>query len=211
MRTATAFIRALVLAPLATLTSISLAEQLLWPPNTNNADALLSPQTISGNVDCAAASTTTTFQLRWVSYGNYTAQAPGPGDDTLTPAQLMSMTFAATNEANGVDTECAFPLGRLAANATWVDDASWQACADRKDTDGKHRFTIATGALFARAERRIAVNQTWFCHDDDGRLVAYTGVASGTLDMTCFDGGELGGYHVENCTSPDVVLPVTLL
>jgi len=47
---------------------------------------------------------------------------------------------------------------------------SWKACADRKDTDGKHRFTIATGAAFEMAGRRLAVNQTWFCHDDAARL-----------------------------------------
>lgn len=41
--------------------------------------------------------------------------------------------------------------------------------------------------------------------------VAYTGIANGSLTMGCVDGGELGGYHVENCTAPDGTLPVTLL
>ncbi|KAI0025027.1 hypothetical protein F4780DRAFT_724107 [Xylariomycetidae sp. FL0641] len=90
----------------------------------------------------------------------------------------------------------------------------WQACADRKDSDGIHRFTIATGAGFARSDAAatatVAVNQTWFCHDEDGRLVAYTGVANGTLDLTCVE-SEVPGYHLQNCTSPDITLPVTLL
>ncbi|KAI1212860.1 uncharacterized protein F4807DRAFT_411768 [Annulohypoxylon truncatum] len=207
----------------------NLARAFLLPRNnTNNDDDAVagdfpSTQSTSGNTDCAASSTASSFQLSFVSYGNYTA-LPGQGDDDdggLVPRQLVSMTLAAANAANGVLTVCAFPLGRLPAPAgngsggpaSWVEDASWQACADRRDTDGKHRFTIATGAAFALAERRLSVNQTWFCHDDDddGRLVAYTGVANGTLNMTCADGGELGGYHVENCTSADVSLPITLL
>ncbi|KAI1375030.1 hypothetical protein F4677DRAFT_446938 [Hypoxylon crocopeplum] len=177
-------------------------------------DDLLSTQTVSGNTECAAASTATSFQLSFISYGNYT-RIPGGGEDDggLVPGQLVSMSFAVANEANGVYTVCAFPLGHLStpsgsgAPAIWVDDASWQACADRRDTDGKHRFTVATGAAFARPDRYVVVNQTWFCHDDAGRLVAYTGIANGTLNMTCADGGEVGGYHVENCTSPDVTLP----
>ncbi|KAI0847967.1 hypothetical protein F5Y00DRAFT_270874 [Daldinia vernicosa] len=180
------------------------------------AAAVLSPKSIASTTsDCAAASTNTTFLLSFISYGNYTA-VPGQGDDDggLVPRQLMSMSFAIANLANGASTTCAFPLGRLSSAgdpATWVDDASWQACADRRDSDGKHRFTIATGAAFHRAERFLAVNQTWFCHDDVGRLVAYTGIANGSLTMSCADGGELGGYHVENCTAPDGALPVTLL
>lgn len=149
---------------------------------TTTPDAMLSPQSVAGTSDCAAASTNATFRLSFVSYGNYTA-LPGQGEDDggLAPRQLMSMSFAVANGANGVYTICAFPLGHLSGAgagagtgepepATWVDDASWQACADRRDSDGKHRFTIATGAAFNRAERFLAVNQTWFCHDDVGRL-----------------------------------------
>ncbi|KAI1457670.1 hypothetical protein F4805DRAFT_457587 [Annulohypoxylon moriforme] len=174
-----------------------------------------STQSTSGNTDCATTSTSTSFLLSFISYGNYTA-LPGPGeDDGLVPRQLISMSFAVANAANGVYTICAFPLGHLSApsngSAEWVDDDSWQACADRKDTDGKHRFTIATGAAFERAVGALRVNQTWFCHDEGGRLVAYTGIANATLNMSCADGGELGGYHVENCTSADVSLPITLL
>ncbi|KAI2472004.1 hypothetical protein F4781DRAFT_384959 [Annulohypoxylon bovei var. microspora] len=182
-------------------------------------DGVLATQTASGNTDCAASSLATEFVLSFVSYGNYTA-LPGQGDDDggLVPRQLVSMSFAVANAANGVYTICAFPLGHLSkpsndsgAPAQWVDDSSWQACADRKDTDGKHRFTIATGAAFGITGRYLSINQTWFCHDDGGRLVAYTGIANGTLDMACADGGELGGYHVENCTSADLSLPITLL
>ncbi|KAI1096327.1 hypothetical protein F5B19DRAFT_435874 [Rostrohypoxylon terebratum] len=179
-------------------------------------DALTTEST-SGNTDCAASSLNTEFLLSFVSYGNYTA-LPEQGDDGLVPRQIVSMSFVVANAANDVYTICAFPLGRLTkpgndsdTPAQWIDDASWQACADRKDTDGTHRFTIATGAAFGLQSRQLSVNQTWFCHDDDGRLVAYTGIANSTLDMTCADGGELGGYHVENCTSVDVSLPVTLL
>ncbi|KAI2612881.1 uncharacterized protein GGS25DRAFT_529417 [Hypoxylon fragiforme] len=163
---------------------------------------------------CAPSSLSTSFALSFISYGNYTA-LPGQGDDTgLVPAQLVSMSFAVANEANGVYTVCAFPLGHLSSGGgggRWIEDASWQPCADRKDTDGKHRFTIATGAAFAMSTRSIAVNQTWFCHDEGGRLVAYTGISNATLDMACGDDGELGGYHVENCTASDIRLPVTLL
>ncbi|OTB08615.1 hypothetical protein M426DRAFT_18709 [Hypoxylon sp. CI-4A] len=180
-------------------------------------DDILATQTVSGNTECAAASSSTSFLLSFISYGNYTI-LPGEGEDDLAPKQLVSMSFAISNAANGIYTICAFPLGHLSvpsANsgdpATWIDDASWQACADRKDSDGKHRFTVATGAAFDLSDRRISVNQTWFCHDEDARLVAYTGITSETLTMSCVDGGELGGYHVENCTSSDVVLPVTLL
>ncbi|KAL7626997.1 hypothetical protein AAE478_003773 [Parahypoxylon ruwenzoriense] len=201
--------------------------------DTNILSPPLLPQSSSGGADRASASTSASFALSFVSYGNYTA-LPGQGgsdDGSLAPAQLMSMSFAAVNQANGAVTICAFPLGHLSPPptagepATWVDEPGWQACADRKGTDGKHRYTIATSAAFGLGDRQLSVNQTWFCHDDDGRLhtseekkkkklhtrVAYTGIANGTLDMTCFDGGELGGYHVENCTSPDVTLPITLL
>ncbi|KAI1661548.1 hypothetical protein F4813DRAFT_344857 [Daldinia decipiens] len=203
--------------------------QALLPPSHNCAinrtipiplpmppSAAPSPQSVAGNSDCAAASASTAFSLSFISYGNYTA-LPGQGEDDggLVPRQLMSMSFAVVNAANGVYTVCAFPLGHLSGGggqpASWVDDASWQACADRRDSDGKHRFTIATGAAFNRAERFLTVNQTWFCHDEVGRLVAYTGIANGSLTMGCVDGGELGGYHVENCTAPDGTLPVTLL
>ncbi|KAI8963913.1 hypothetical protein F5Y11DRAFT_364662 [Daldinia sp. FL1419] len=188
------------------------------PPSAPSASDALWPQTVAGSTDCAAGSTNTSFQLTLVSYGNYTA-LPGQGEDDggLVPRQVMSMSFAVANEANSVHTICAFPLGHLsgagssADPATWVDDASWQACADRRDSDGKHRFTIATGAAFNRADSFLTVNQTWFCHDDAGRLVAYTGIANGSLTMSCADGGELGGYHVENCTAPDGALPITLL
>ncbi|KAI0114919.1 hypothetical protein F4814DRAFT_448754 [Daldinia grandis] len=184
------------------------------PPN-----AAPSPQPTTSNADCAAASPNATIHLSFVSYGNYTAlpgQGGGDDDGGLAPRQLMSMSFAVANSAHGAHTVCAFPLGHLSGAGagdpgTWVDDASWQACADRRDSDGKHRFTIATGAAFLRAERFLAVNQTWFCHDEIGRLVAYTGIAKGRLTMSCVDGGELGGYRVENCTAPDGILPVTLL
>ncbi|KAI1102636.1 hypothetical protein F4804DRAFT_312546 [Jackrogersella minutella] len=188
--------------------------------HSNTEGETLSTQSVSGNTECAAASSETSFLLSFISYGNYTA-LPGNGDDDggLVPRQLVSMSFAVANAANGVYTICAFPLGHLSAKpsngsdapATWVEDPSWQACADRRDTDGKHRFVISTGAAFGLTDRWISVNQTWFCHDDDGRLVAYTGIANGTLSMGCVDGGEVGGYHVENCTSVDVSLPVTLL
>lgn len=146
--------------------------------STVEEDDILSTQAVSGNTDCAAASVNTSFFLSFVSYGNYTA-LPGEGDDSggLVPQQLVSMSFAIANEANGVYTICAFPLGHLSTpttgsggDATWVDDPSWQACADRKDTDGKHRFTIATGAAFDLSDRYISINQTWFCHDDAGHL-----------------------------------------
>ncbi|KAI0131665.1 hypothetical protein F4776DRAFT_153661 [Hypoxylon sp. NC0597] len=184
---------------------------------TTEDNGILSTQDVSGNTECAAASTNASFLLSFISYGNYTA-LPGQGEDDVVPTQLVSMSFAIANTANGVYTICAFPLGRVSNRsngsgdpATWIDDTSWKACADRRDTDGKHRFTIATGAAFGLTDEHITVNQTWFCHDDAGRLVAYTGIANGTLNMGCADGGEVGGYHVTNCTSPDVTLPVTLL
>ncbi|KAI1143825.1 hypothetical protein F5Y05DRAFT_362751 [Hypoxylon sp. FL0543] len=209
------------------LLSLTRASQaiLLLPLGNNDAsnaaedNGTLSTQDVSGNIECAAASTNTSFFLSFISYGNYTA-LPGQGEDDggLVPTQLVSMSFAVSNAANGVYTICAFPLGHLANSSTgsrdppaWIDDTSWRACADRRDTDGKHRFTIATGAAFGLTSGYITVNQTWFCHDDAGRLVAYTGIANGTLNMGCVDGGEVGGYHVTNCTSPDVALPVTLL
>ncbi|KAI0840438.1 hypothetical protein F5Y06DRAFT_308745 [Hypoxylon sp. FL0890] len=187
--------------------------------NASEDDDPLSTQDVSGNTECAAASTNTSFFLSFITYGNYTA-LPGQGEDDggVVPSQVVSMSFTLSNAANGVDTICAFPLGHLSNRSagsndppTWIDDTSWRACADRKDTDGKHRFTIATGAAFGVTSEYITVNQTWFCHDDAGRLVAYTGIANGTLNMSCFDGGEVGSYHVTNCTSPDVTLPVTLL
>lgn len=92
----------------------------------------LTTQDVSGNTECAAASTTTSFYLSFVSYGNYTA-LPGTGDDGVAPPQVVSMSFAVANAANGVYTVCAFPLGYLAGGpGTWVDDPSWQACADRR-------------------------------------------------------------------------------
>ncbi|KAI1492450.1 hypothetical protein F5X96DRAFT_667689 [Biscogniauxia mediterranea] len=171
-------------------------------------------------VECAASSASTAFSLRFISYGNYTA-LPSQGDDAAVP-RLESVSFAVSNAANEVDTLCAFALplsggGGEEENRVIDGDGdetggagTWQPCADRKDTDGTHRFTIATGAAFAIEGGRVAVNQTWFCHDEDGRLVAYTGVARGILDMTCTE-GEISGYHVQNCTAPDTQLPVTLL
>ncbi|KAI0887284.1 uncharacterized protein GGS22DRAFT_156626 [Annulohypoxylon maeteangense] len=162
---------------LLTLPSPIQALLLLSRSNTDLADAS-STQSAPGNVECATASLASTFNLSFVSYGNYTA-LPGQGDDDggLVPQQLISMSFAVANAANGIYTICAFPLGHLSksgndsdAPARWVEDASWQACADRKDNDGKHRFTIATGAAFALGEGGLRVNQTWFCHDDAGRL-----------------------------------------
>ncbi|KAI1180130.1 hypothetical protein F4777DRAFT_574413 [Nemania sp. FL0916] len=94
-------------------------------------------------------------------------------------------------------------------------DAIWQGCADRKDTDGTHRFTIATGGAFRLVDSGldrslVRVNQTWFCHDELRRLVAFTGVASAEMDLTCSE-SEISGYHLRNCTSSDLSLPVTLL
>ncbi|KAI0434073.1 hypothetical protein F5Y09DRAFT_337964 [Xylaria sp. FL1042] len=127
-------------------------------------------------------------------YGNWTA-LPSQNDNPI--QHLESISFAVSNAANSVSTVCAFPLsatlvggvdgltsaaylfpfkgafpaarGRNRARSDSVEP-TWQACADRKDTDGKHRFTIATGAAFGLAERSLAVNQTWFCHDETGRL-----------------------------------------
>ncbi|KAI0010154.1 hypothetical protein F4779DRAFT_324880 [Xylariaceae sp. FL0662B] len=168
----------------------------------------LSPLAVSGNTDCAAASSATTFALSLISYGNYTAL---PGAIDALP-QMLSMSFVVGNAANGVSTQCAFALGgSVDGGGVWVDPGpSWQPCADRKDSDGTHRFAVLTGAEFALTERYVAVNQTWFCHDDEGRLVAYTGVASATLKMSCTE-SEVSDYHLQNCTSPDVTLPVTLL
>ncbi|KAI0603014.1 hypothetical protein F4775DRAFT_598171 [Biscogniauxia sp. FL1348] len=178
-----------------------------------------------GTVECATSSASTAFSLRFISYGNYTA-LPSQGDDAAVP-RLESVSFAVSNAANEIDTLCAFALplsgGSEGSAKRGTGDGgndgdgdeaagagTWQPCADRKDTDGTHRFTIATGAAFEVEGGRIAVNQTWFCHDEDGRLVAYTGVARGILDMTCTK-GEISGYHVQNCTAPDTQLPVTLL
>ncbi|KAJ2995160.1 hypothetical protein NUW58_g1357 [Xylaria curta] len=190
----------------------------------------------------------TTFQLTFISYGNWTAL---PSQDENPIQHLESISFAVSNMANGVSTVCAFPLGvtlsgdsreqedvalsahpfphpgallwtvaattsgnkvisKGASNSNSDMAATWQACADRKDTDGKHRFTIATGAAFGLAERSLVVNQTWFCHDDVERLVAFTGVASTLLNLTCSE-SEASGYHLRNCTSLDLQLPVTLL
>ncbi|KAJ3579023.1 hypothetical protein NPX13_g1543 [Xylaria arbuscula] len=155
------------------------------------------PPTTLGNVDCSAASINTTFQLIFISYGNWTALS-GDGES---PQHLESISFAVSNPANAVSTTCAFSL-----DAALV----WQACADRKDTDRKHIFTIATEAAFQLAEKSLAINQTWFCHDDAGRLVAFTGTANTVLDFTCSE-SEVSGYHLQNCTSSDLSLPVLLL
>ncbi|KAI1502723.1 hypothetical protein F5X99DRAFT_426900 [Biscogniauxia marginata] len=186
------------------------------------------------NADCAAASLSTSFILRFISYGNYTA-LPSQGDDTAVP-RFESVSFAVANAANGVETLCAFALplsdggggGNSSSSSNNTSSSrnnnsrgyggmeagpgvgAWQPCADRKDTDGKHQYTIATGAGFGIVGGRVAVNQTWFCHDEEGRLVAYTGVARGILDMTCTE-GKISGYHLQNCTAPDTRLPVTLL
>ncbi|KAI0105437.1 hypothetical protein GGR51DRAFT_188427 [Nemania sp. FL0031] len=219
-------------------------------PVTN---AALVPATTSGNTECSAASSNTTFQLTFISYGNWTAL---PGQDESPIQHLESVSFAVSNAANGVSTVCALSLGvTLSGNPgevmadddalnshvpvppstgvpSWAtvaagvgkggDDArahmeveaeaeaAWQACADRKDTDGKHRFTIATGAAFALADRSLAINQTWFCHDDADRLVAFTGIARTGLNLTCSE-SEVSGYHLRNCTSSDLALAVALL
>ncbi|KAI8635077.1 hypothetical protein F5Y19DRAFT_486013 [Xylariaceae sp. FL1651] len=201
-------------------------------------DVSLVPATAAGNTNCSTTSLNTTFQLTFISYGNWTAL---PSQDDQPIQRLESISFAVTNEANGVATVCALPIGvTLSGNPVVLDDlpssayptaligltswavvtgkddvnmtagAVWQACADRKDTDGIHQFTIATGAAFGLSARSLAVNQTWFCHDDAGRLVAYTGVASTTLNMTCSE-SDVSGYHLQNCTSPDLRLPATLL
>ncbi|KAI1145291.1 hypothetical protein F4825DRAFT_444257 [Nemania diffusa] len=172
-------------------------------------NAALLPATTSGNTECSAASSNTTFQLTFISYGNWTAL---PSQDENPIQHLESVSFAVSNAANGVSTVCAFSLGATLTGDPGTADAGavWQACADRRDTDGKHRFTIATGAAFGRAERSLSLNQTWFCHDDAGRLVAFTGVASTGLNLTCSE-SEVSGYHLQNCTSPDLALPVALL
>ncbi|KAI0867579.1 hypothetical protein GGS24DRAFT_507684 [Hypoxylon argillaceum] len=199
-------------------------------------NAALLPATTSGNTECSAAiryltsvekpptpatekSSNTTFQLTFISYGNWTAL---PSQDENPIQHLESVSFAVSNAANGVSTVCAFSLGATLTGDPGTADAGvdtdtgadagavWQACADRRDTDGKHRFTIATGAAFGRAERSLSLNQTWFCHDDAGRLVALTGVASTGLNLTCSE-SEVSGYHLQNCTSPDLALPIALL
>lgn len=119
--------RALVLLPNSSSSSVD--------GTTTAEDDLLSTQDVSGDTECAAASAATSFFLSFVSYGNYTA-LPGDGDDSggLVPPQVVSMSFAVANEANGVYTICAFPLGYLSGGnpGTWIDDPSWQACADRR-------------------------------------------------------------------------------
>ncbi|KAI0448946.1 hypothetical protein F5B21DRAFT_520899 [Xylaria acuta] len=236
---------------LATLSSPSPTVHHEPSPPTN---ALLVPATTSGNINCSAASSNTTFQLTFISYGNWTAL---PSQDENPIQHLESVSFAVSNAANGVSTVCAFSLSSatlsgnpgvaredsssssdpspfagvlsraaIAAAAAASDNgvlgegrdvhvqpgmgATWQACADRKDTDGKHRFTIATGAAFGLAGRSLSVNQTWFCHDDAERLVAFTGVADTTLNLRCSE-SEVSGYHLQNCTSVDLTLPITLL
>ncbi|KAI1131664.1 hypothetical protein F5Y10DRAFT_286150 [Nemania abortiva] len=203
------------------------------------ADAGLIPTTASGNTECSSASSNTAFQLTFISYGNWTA-LPGQEESPIQHLESVSFAVsnaangvstvcafslgATLSGGSGALDDSAVPpwatvvtgtkKGREAADSsTEVEvgvDAAWQACADRKDTDGKHRFTIATGAAFALAERSLAVNQTWFCHDDAGRLVAFTGVASTALNLTCSE-SEVSGYHLQNCTSSDLTVPVTLL
>lgn len=192
---------------LSSSSSFSTTTSTEFPPAI---DATLLPATVSGNTECSAASSNTTFGLTFISYGNWTA-LPEQGENPI--QHLESISFAVTNAANAVSTICAFSLGStLKQKDVGLADAeaAWQACADRKDTDGKHRFTIATGAAFGLVGRTLSLNQTWFCHDDAGRLVAFTGVARAMLNMTCSE-SEVSGYHLQNCTSPDLALPVTLL
>ncbi|KAF2972085.1 hypothetical protein GQX73_g1435 [Xylaria multiplex] len=150
------------------------------------------PVAAAGNTNCSATSSNTTFQLTFISYGNWTAL---PSQDENPIQHLESVSFAVSNAANAVSTVCAFSLGATLSGDVGVLDrgltlsthpspftgvsprdaavagaGEWRACADRKDTDGKHRFTIATGAAFVLEEKSLAVNQTWFCHDDAGRL-----------------------------------------
>ncbi|KAI0179959.1 hypothetical protein GGR52DRAFT_221186 [Hypoxylon sp. FL1284] len=214
----------LSLLPLFSGATASGTAQLLPPPflffpgsNLSTAaaydhDGPLAAQDAASDVECAAASAQTTFGLRWVSYGNYTL-LPGYDDGELVPAQSVVMYLGVANRAAAVDSICSFAVGGLANGkpGSWVDDTSFHPCADLRDTDGKHNFIITTSAAFSLTDRYVSVNQTWYCHDDARRLVAYTGSAHSTLDMSCDDGGEVGGYHLENCTSPNVELPVTLL
>ncbi|KAI0439242.1 hypothetical protein F4803DRAFT_568670 [Xylaria telfairii] len=224
------------------LTSSSSISHTIHPEPLILTKAVIAPRTTSGN------SSNTTFQLTFISYGNWTAL---PSEDENPIQHLESVSFAVSNSANGVSTICAFALGAtLSKNTRILEDttasmypfpfaearsrpafiatsddgatgkirrgvrsatgAAWQACADRKDTDGKHRFTIATGAAFGLAEWSLSVNQTWFCHDDAQHLVAFTGVANTTLNLACSE-SEVSGYHLQNCTSADLTLPVTLL
>jgi hypothetical protein len=81
---------------------------------------------------------------------------------------LLGFPEAFTGISSWITGAAAFKRGE--DGVTSGTDTTWQACADRKDTDGKHRFTIATGAAFGLAERSLAVSQTWFCHDDADRL-----------------------------------------
>ncbi|KAI8949488.1 hypothetical protein F4801DRAFT_591112 [Xylaria longipes] len=232
----------LTIATLFFLATLSSPSPTVYPEPLPPTNAVLVPTATSGNVNCSAASSNTTFQLTFISYGNWTAL---PSQDENPIQHLESVSFAASNAANGVSTVCAFSLGAtlsgvledpassvypfpltgvpswIAADSNGVASkrqdsayssmgANWQACADRKDTDGKHLFTIATGAAFGLAERSLSVNQTWFCHDEAERLVAFTGVANTTLNMACSE-SEVSGYHLQNCTSVDLALPVTLL
>ncbi|KAI1752356.1 hypothetical protein F4782DRAFT_151469 [Xylaria castorea] len=238
----------LLIATLSCFITLSSSSLAVHPEALPPLNAVLVPTATSGNVNCSAASLNTTFQLTFISYGNWTAL---PSQEENPIQHLESVSFAVSNVANGVSTVCAFSLGdtlstrlevledhtssmyllpfmressRAAAAAASDNgviskrkaaaqsgiDATWQACADRKDTDGKHRFTIATSAAFGLAERSMSVNQTWFCHDDAERLVAFTGVANTTLNLTCSE-SEVSGYHLQNCTSVDLTLPVTLL
>ncbi|KAI1743963.1 hypothetical protein F4680DRAFT_408062 [Xylaria scruposa] len=238
----------LFIATLSSLVTLFSSSPTVHSEIVRPTNAVLIPTTISGNVDCSAASSNTVFQLTFISYGNWTAL---PSQEENPIQHLESISFAVSNLANGVSTVCAFSLSdTLSAKLEALEDpassmdslpfagepfrtataaasdngiisnrkaagepnigAAWQACADRKDTDGKHRFTIATGATFGLTERSLSVNQTWFCHDDAERLVAFTGVANTTLNLICSE-SEVSGYHLQNCTSVDLALPVTLL
>ncbi|KAI0481587.1 hypothetical protein F4859DRAFT_512730 [Xylaria cf. heliscus] len=236
----------LFIATLSCFISLSSSTPTVYPESLLQTNAVLVPPTTSGNVNCSTASSNTTFQLTFISYGNWTAL---PSQEENPIQHLESVSFAVSNAANGVGTICAFSLSAtvsgdagvlegpaspvypipfigasVAVGATSGYDAisrrehaanssmgsTWQACADRKDTDGKHRFTIATGAAFGLAEGSLSVNQTWFCHDDAERLVAFTGIANTTLNLKCSE-SEVSGYHLQNCTSVDLTLPVTLL
>ncbi|TGJ81075.1 hypothetical protein E0Z10_g7677 [Xylaria hypoxylon] len=223
----------LFIAILTFLISFSLSSSTIHPDPLLAANVAPVPAARSGNTNCSTASSDATFQLTFISYGNWTAL---PSQDENPIQRLESVSFAVYNAANVMSTVCAFSLGVTLSGDPGVLDnltlstyplsftgvspraavaatsgvGEWQACADRKDTDGKHRFTIATGAVFRRADKSLAVNQTWFCHDDAGRLVAFTGVANTVLNLTCSE-SEVSEYRLQNCTSTDLVLPVTLL
>ncbi|KAI1633758.1 hypothetical protein F4809DRAFT_622031 [Biscogniauxia mediterranea] len=178
-------------------------------------------------VECAASSASTTFSLRFISYGNYTA-LPSQGDDAAVP-RLESVSFAVSNAANEVDTLCAFALPLSGGDGDHDHDheeeeedrvidgdgdetggaGTWQPCADRKDTDGTHRFTIATGAAFAIEGGRVAVNQTWFYVICTNQEVLQHRKGCNKIYM-CY--AEVKSTaDSKNCTAPDTQLPVTLL